>query len=486
MKGSWPGWRGTGLACAALLALAAGGCSGARGVQKNEKIEEGLVAAQRAAQADAAAQAQSGAPALQGTTSPIPSLVPGEGRVQLPAAPAPPPTAPQGDKFSSDDPAHLLARCKDRAARHEWFDAVGDCRRSYELDPSSVEPQFELMRLLVELQSFGDAEAAALKVLAARPDDPVALYYLAWSYSKREQYPNAIAALKRAIALDPKRSDFVQALGKTYCLADDYGRGIATLEHALQMRPGDAKTQNALSSARAVLADRLAPYQKLVKEKPQSVENQAALGFMYQKYGLPQRALSAYDTSLSKLPTPLPDDSETKKLAAQIYYNRGVVYRELGKPDLAEPALWQAMQLDTSLSAFAWYYIGLCRYDAGKFETSIDALRKSIDLAPDVADNRMALADACEKAGKADLAAEQRNAVAAIRRREATEKEDRAREEADGARAEQENRATGALTTPPAQMQEVPDAAPDSADAPSGSQAPPAEPAAAPPPAGNP
>ena len=42
---------------------------------------------------------------------------------------------------------HLLARCRDRSARHDWFDAVGDCRKAAELEPKAVEPQVELMRL---------------------------------------------------------------------------------------------------------------------------------------------------------------------------------------------------------------------------------------------------------------------------------------------------------------------------------------------------
>src|SRR5689334_390950 len=127
---SYPGFgKRAALACAVFVLLA--GCSSK--VKQEEKMEEGLVAAQRAAQAQIAAQQKSGQQGLQGTTSPVPSLEPGQGQVQLPAAPAPPPTAPQGDKFDDKNPAHLLARCKDRAARHEWFDAVGDCRRSYEL-----------------------------------------------------------------------------------------------------------------------------------------------------------------------------------------------------------------------------------------------------------------------------------------------------------------------------------------------------------------
>ena len=440
----------------ALVALA--GCSLGTLFQKTEKIEEGSMAARREAEADVLAQVDAGAAASQGTTSSIPSLVPGEGQVQLPAPAAPPETAPAGDKFDNNDAGQLLARCRDRVAREQWFDAIGDCRRSYELNPASIEPQVELMHLLVTLQSYGDAEEAAKKVLAARPGDPVALYYLAWSYRGRDQFPKAIATLQLAIAAEPTRVEYVQALGITYGLARNYGKCVETLERARTMRPGDTKTQKMINDARAQLSEKLAPYQKLVRDKPASYDNHAALGFMYQKYGLSQQALTSYDSALAKIPTPLADqDAGTKKIGAQIYYNRGVVYRDLGRPDLGEPSLLKSMQLDPTLAVFAWYYIGLCRYDSGKFDTSIEALRKSVDLAPDVTDNRTALADAYEKAGKAPLAAEQRNAVAAIEARATAAKDAIAKEEAAGGKTPAEDAASPQAPPVPAAVRSEPE-----------------------------
>jgi tetratricopeptide (TPR) repeat protein len=415
------------------LFVLATGCSAKRDVRAgNEQALE-------AALAEAASA---------GTPAPIPSLDPSDTSLQV-AAPAPARTAPPPDEFDKDDPAHLIARCRDRGARHELFDAVADCRRAAELDPKSIEPHAELMQLLVDLQSYAEAEISAKTVLAARPNDAVALYYLAWSYRGRDQFPEAIAALQKAIAIDPKRLEYVQALALSYRLAGNYGKSMETLQKAHQMQPSNEKTMSMADQTRTELAEKLAPYRRLVKEHPDSYDNQSALGFMYQKHGILEKALTTYDTALSMIPTPLDQQQkETKKIAAQVYYNRGVVYRDLGKPDLAEPSLWQSMQLDPSLSAFAWYYIGLARYDSGKLDPSIDALRKSIDLAPDVADNRSALADAYDKAGKADLAAEQRNAVAAIRSRQTVEK-DRIRKEDADAEAEALSRAPAAPAASP-------------------------------------
>lgn len=414
-----------GVVAAVFAAIVAAGCS----AKKEESTQEGLVAAQRAAQAQAQAQADAGVPALAGPGSSMPSVTSAPGQITLQAPPAPPATAPTGDDFKNDDPNHLLARCRDRVARQEWFDAAGDCRRTLELAPTWIEPQELLMRILMSLSAYADAEKAARAVLEAKPNDPVALYYLGWSFKDRGMYPQAIDALERACAADPKRVEFVQALGRTQCLDNKFGKGIATLERALAMRPGDQKTEGALSQARALLAEKLGPWQRAVREKPDSYDDLAALGWNYQKYGLPEKALVAYDTVLARLPGPLPEqDAETKKLAATVYYNRGMVYRDLGRPADAEPAFWQAMQLQPSLAPMAWYFIGRSRTEAGKPAEAVEALKRSIDLAPDVPDNRDALAEAFDKLGKTGPAAEQRNAATAIRARQKAEKEERLRQ----------------------------------------------------------
>ncbi len=416
------------LVLAAILSLGTStGCSMTG--KGTGQVLEGSTAARHQAEDQVAAEAgRKGQPPLSATsdqpsTQTPPTLGEGAGPLHLPSGTAPmvvPATAPPPDQFDKDNAAHLLARCRDRSARKQWFDAVGDCRRSSELAPASIEPQVELMRIYVTLLSYPDAETSAKKVLAVKPDDPVALYYLAWSYRGRERFPEAIDTLKKAVALDPGRPEFVQALGMTYCLSGNYGKGIAEFERALQIRPGDEKTRSMLTAARKAVAEKVAPYEKMVQGKPDSYDNHAALGSIYQKYGLSERALASYDAALSKIPEPVEAQAEeVRKLASELYYNRALVYRDLGRLELAEPTFTRAMQVNPSLSAFCWYYIGLGRLERGDLDSSIEALRKSVSLAGDVADNRTALADAYDKAGKNGPAAEQRKAVAAIRSRQA-------------------------------------------------------------------
>jgi tetratricopeptide (TPR) repeat protein len=446
------------LAIAGIAALVAGalslsGCAAPLSLRKQQHEEEGMPAARHQAEDQVQAMQQSGIPQPIGTTSSVPSLVPGEGVPVLQGA-APAPTAAPPDKFDDKNAAHLLARCRDHVARQEWFDAAGDCRRAAEIDPKAIDPHIELMRILVSVQTYSDAEIEARTVLAERPDNAVALYYLAWTYRGRDRFSEAIATLEKAIELEPRRVEFVQALGVTYCLSDNYGKGIATFKRVIEMAPDNVTAKNALASAERTVIEKLTPYRRMAKSKPTSYEAQYALAFMCQKYGLLPQAVSTYDLALSRLPAPLPQqDSDIRNLAAQIHYNRGVVYRELGKYDLAEPSFWQSMQLDPTLTPYAQYFIGLVRYDAGKYEGAIESLRKSIELAPDVAENRSALADAYDKVGKADLAREQRKAMLAIQSRDDAAKE--------ATRKEEKEEAEKAGPAPSAMKPEKPTAEPE-------------------------
>ncbi|HYB99386.1 MAG TPA: tetratricopeptide repeat protein [Candidatus Limnocylindrales bacterium] len=323
---------------------------------------------------------------------------------------------PAGAAFDENNPAHQLARCRDHVSRGEWFDAVGGCKRAAELAPTSPEPHAELMRIYVTIQSFRDAAASAERVIAMQPDNAVAYYYLGWALRGREEHAAAAAALEKAVALAPTRHEFVQALGITYCAAEDFGRGIARLEQAAQMNPSDPKSKRLLDSARAMLADKVAPYERAVAEKPEKAENHARLGSVYQKYGLVDRALAAYDSALAKIAEPLADKPpETRRLAAGLYYNRGVLYRALRRPELALPAFTRSYEIDASLAPQAYYSIGLTRLDQGDAAGAVSALMKSVELAPAVVENREALATALEKSGRAGEAKSQRDAVEAMR-----------------------------------------------------------------------
>jgi|GEM_PF-1799039 len=339
-----------------------------------------------------------------------------------------------GEKFDENNPVHRLARCRTHVARSEWFEAIGDCRKAAELAPSSAEPWVELMRIYVTIQSYTDGAAAARAVLAREPNNAPAYYYLGWSLSGGQDYPASIKAFERTVSIDPKRVEYRQGLGITYCLADNFAKGIASLEEAQKIEPGNAKTRDLLAETRALLEERLAPHRRAVKENPEDPTTHVMLGSKLQQYGFAAKALAEYDSALAKIASPLASqDEDTRTMAAALYYNRGVLYRELGRGELAAPAFTRSIEINPTLAPQAWYFLGLIAYDKGDAQAAISALDKSVRGAPKVVENRNALARAYEKAGKTAAAKEQRDAVARLEREAAEAAKQRSQEPPDAA-----------------------------------------------------
>ncbi|MBI5505990.1 MAG: tetratricopeptide repeat protein [Deltaproteobacteria bacterium] len=324
-------------------------------------------------------------------------------------------TLPDNGKLDEGDSARLLERCRTRAADSKWADAIADCRKAAELAPSSAGPYAELMRIYVTIGSYSEGAEAARAVLERNADSAPAYYYLGWSLTGSHDYRAAIAALVKAVTIDPARIEYRQGLGIAYCQAEEFGPGIDQLEAARKLKPKDAKTKRLLEGARAQAGEHLRIAEQGVEAKPADPAAHATLGRELQKYGFREAALSEYGSALASIPAPIPGQSgETKQLATELYYNRGVLYRELGRGDSAAPEFAQALELDPSLAPQAYYFIGMIAGDKGDTEGAISALGKSVDRAPKTIKYRDALAAAYEKAGKTAAAKEQRAAIAKL------------------------------------------------------------------------
>ncbi len=366
--------------------------------------------------AEARPAATTAAPAPQPVSNAAGALIPAAPpELAMPAAAAAATALPPGTQFDGNKSSHRLARCRARMARSEWYDAIDDCRKAAELAPKSAEPWAELMRIYVTIGSYGEAAEAARAVLARNPGDAVAYYYLGWALSGHRQYPDSLEAFEKAVSIDPARVEYRQGLGITYCLADNFANGIAVLEAAQELAPNDAKTNDLLGQTRSLLAEHLSAARKQVKRKPRDPASHAKLASKLQRYGFTEEALAEYDLTLTRLPSSLVGrDAGTTRLAAVAHYNRGVLSYELGRDDVATVEFAKVLEIDPSLAAETWYYVGLIAYDKGDNEEAIRALNNSVEAAPRVIENRTALALAYEKSGETAAAKKQRSAIAQL------------------------------------------------------------------------
>jgi tetratricopeptide (TPR) repeat protein len=120
-----------------------------------------------------------------------------------------------------------------------------------------------------EDQILGDAQAR----VEAEPQNPEAYEQLASAYAAKEQYPQAIAAAERAVALEPNDLSRVQVLVSLQLQSGDTAGAVATLQQYTADNPQDAEAflqlgQQAEQAGRTPLA-RLA-YEAYLRLDPQS------------------------------------------------------------------------------------------------------------------------------------------------------------------------------------------------------------------------
>lgn len=173
-------------------------------------------------------------------------------------------------------------------------EAIAEFRAALELAPASSDFAYNLALALLNSE---DA-AGAIAVLDRHPvktSDGFALRGAALSAAGR--VPEAIEALRRAVALDPNNADSLHDLAVTLLKADENAEAIALLERGRRRFPRDAKIQ-AASGMVAYLTgkndDAVRAYEIAVKLEPSSADFHASLGDVHRATGGFAKAEAAY------------------------------------------------------------------------------------------------------------------------------------------------------------------------------------------------
>jgi tetratricopeptide (TPR) repeat protein len=155
---------------------------------------------------------------------------------------------------------------------------------------------------LLQKQQYSQAEEKLQALVLKQADNPQAWFDLGFAQSHLAKSAEAIAAYKKAVALDPRWFEAQQNLGLAMAKSGDLPGAAAALKVAVTLKPTTGG-QQALAGAWLSLAqvteasqpqDSLAAYQKAAELDPTSSEAQLGLARMTERTGTPAAAEQQY------------------------------------------------------------------------------------------------------------------------------------------------------------------------------------------------
>lgn len=218
-------------------------------------------------------------------------------------------------------------------------DAITHFRKAVELAPRSPDFAYNLALALLQ-DNQGAAALAALDKHSFQTADHLALRGAVLSVLGR--FPEAIEALRRAVALDPNNPDSLYDLALTLIKTGNAGEGAALLNRGRQRFPRIAKFH---AAAGAVAYDNgrndeaVRAYQVAVKLEPDAADLHASLGDIYDATGDLARAQSAYAKAVS-----------LDAANATYHLKQGRNFVKLQRLDDAQAAFLKAVARDATLA----------------------------------------------------------------------------------------------------------------------------------------
>jgi tetratricopeptide (TPR) repeat protein len=218
-----------------------------------------------------------------------------------------------------------------------------------------------------------EAEVAYAALLAASPDDPIALINAGALALARDDAVTAIARLERAVARVPGNAIARNNLGFALLSAGRNAEALAALDRAIALAPGYAQAHNNRGIALARLdrrADAGAAFERALAIDPALVDAAINLGDLRAEEGGHAAALAAYDAALARDPANVrarTGRAFATALAGELAAARTALEQLVAEHPADAPA-WQTL---AAVANWAWDHAAAEK-----------AFRRSLEIAP--------------------------------------------------------------------------------------------------------
>lgn len=379
------------------------------------------------------------APILAQTATPSSSPAPARSHVERFSSTQVRAERDEGDataKLSADpnDAEALKARAYARMSLGRYKEAYEDLRRAITLKPANAEYQAGLGYTLWKIGRHNDAIEAERSALKLDDKNFTAHYQLGrflvfTGSNNKQQLTEAATHLRRALEIDPRRSEIRFDLLTAYRMLGDNEQALVQLRLLENSHPSDPRVtyiDALLASDRGDMNAAIGSFRQALRQDPTLFGAQQDLGLAYIKLGRWSEAVEtfaalakhqpdsievAYFYALSLFNTGrIPEaERETRRAlrldagAAAAHTLLGIILASRRADVEASESLSQAVEIDPN-SFDAHFYLGRVKYAMGEFAAAAKSLRAASLLNPKHAEARFFLGTALEAAGESDAA----------------------------------------------------------------------------------
>lgn len=277
------------------------------------------------------------------------------------------------------------------------------------------------------IPEFVPLPATAIAKIEERFLDAYSFLRAGMANERTGNYPGAVRAYQRGLAVAPENVELLNALGFSLFQQGESAAAVEALEKALEVDPGHAKAHNNMALASIDLGEleiAEAHYRESLAIEPHpAIYND--LGFVLERQGLSEEAVELYRQALALDPeSPAASFNLGSALArageyveaerllrvalekrpnSQTWTGLGVVLRQQGRFDEAATSLEAAIEADPG-NAAAYDHLGTIQVARGELEAAVRTYRRLTRNRPSVAAHQE-LAEVLRRLGREDEAA---------------------------------------------------------------------------------
>ncbi len=223
-------------------------------------------------------------------------------------------------------------------AKKDWFQAEKAYRRALELDPTHKEADLALKAMMNDRRETQISEAF---------DKAIAL-------QQQGMLPEAIVIYQKVAQDKPNDDTLFYNLGTAYQASGEFDKAKESFTRALTLKPEDQSYKDALAFV-------------LNKKSDTLLEK----GLNAQTNGKYEDAIAAYTELLT-----------TNPQRADIWYNLGIAYQSIAKPDEAYNAYVKAFEISPREHSDAIFFAALILEDKKNITKAMELYEKYIKVAP--------------------------------------------------------------------------------------------------------